>query len=97
MYHYAVGLGRLNLVIRILLHAFTFFMMYCGSKFCVIGLTGGISCGKSTLSGILKTFNQFNIIDADKINHEMMETNSELKKELCAAFGAENILTDDGK
>ena len=97
MYHYAVDLGRFFFVARILLHAMIFFFMYCGSKFCVIGLTGGISCGKSTLSGILKTFNQFNIVDADKINHELMANNVELKKEVCAAFGAENVLTEDGK
>ena len=27
----------------------------------------------------------------------MMTTNPELKKEVCAAFGAENVLTTDGK
>ena len=97
MYYYAVDMGRFFFVSRILLHAIPFFFMYCGTKFCVIGLTGGISCGKSTLSGILKTFNQFNIVDADKINHEMMANNVELKKEVCAAFGAENVLTEDGK
>ena len=43
---------------------------YLGIKFRVIGLTGGIASGKSTVSKILKE-NGFKIIDADTISHNM--------------------------
>ena len=97
IYYYAIGMGRWHFAFRLIMHAQSFFFMYIGTKYCVIGLTGGIACGKSTLSGILKTFPQFNIVDADKISHDIMTTNEALKKEVCEAFGAENVLTDDGK
>lgn len=40
----------------------------------VIGLTGGIACGKSTVSDILRTqYNNVVIIDADRIAHEALQ------------------------
>ena len=36
-------------------------------------------------------------MDADKISHEIMETNETLKREVCEAFGAGNVMADDGK
>ena len=56
IYYYAVGMKRWYTIINFILFAHTFFFMYVGTKFCVIGLTGGIACGKSTLSGILNSF-----------------------------------------
>lgn len=45
--------------------------LYFGSKLQVIGLTGGIATGKSTVSTILAE-NGFDIIDADKISREVI-------------------------
>jgi len=41
------------------------FGYYLGIKLVVIGLTGGIATGKSTVSKILKEQHNFTIIDAD--------------------------------
>ena len=41
-----------------------------GSKFSVFGLTGGIACGKSTVSNELIE-NGWIVIDADKISREI--------------------------
>ena len=50
-------------------NAFIAFMGYFfGNNFTVIGLTGGIATGKSTVSEILKKDFAFTIIDADEIS-----------------------------
>ncbi|MFR3499711.1 MAG: dephospho-CoA kinase, partial [Paraclostridium bifermentans] len=59
----------------------------------VIGLTGNIGCGKSSLSKILEE-NYFDIIDADLISREIMN-NSDLLKEVFDTFG-DNIKRKDG-
>ncbi|WP_270658938.1 dephospho-CoA kinase [Paraclostridium bifermentans] len=59
----------------------------------VIGLTGNIGCGKSSLSKILEE-NYFDIIDADLISREIMN-NSDLLKEVFDTFGY-NIKRNDG-
>ncbi|MEW8960898.1 dephospho-CoA kinase [Paraclostridium dentum] len=59
----------------------------------VIGLTGNIGCGKSSLSKILEE-NYFDIIDADLISREIMN-NSDLLKEVFDTFG-DNIKRNDG-
>lgn len=60
----------------------------------VIGLTGGIGSGKSTVSGFLAELGAV-IIDADKIGHEAFKTDTGARQEIVAAFGKE-ILTPDG-
>ena len=97
VYYFALGMHRFPFLLRLLLHSLSFACLYLGTKFTVIGLTGGIACGKSTLSGILKTFSQFSIVDADKIAHEIMKNDESLKREVCQAFGAENVLAEDGE
>lgn len=59
----------------------------------VIGLTGNIGCGKSSLSKILEQ-NYFDIIDADLISREIMN-NSDLLKKVFATFG-DDIKRNDG-
>lgn len=59
----------------------------------VIGLTGNIGCGKSSLSKILEE-NCFDIIDADLISREIMN-NSDLLKRVFYTFG-DNIKRNDG-
>jgi len=52
----------------------------------VIGLTGGIGSGKSTVSGFLAQLGAV-IIDADRVGHEALSTDSQVRRELLATFG----------
>lgn len=60
----------------------------------VIGLTGGIASGKSTVSGILREWG-VKIIDADMVAREIVEPGTNTYKELVENFGRE-ILYPDG-
>jgi len=60
----------------------------------VIGLTGGIGSGKSTVSGFLVELGAV-ILDADKVGHEAFKPDTELWREVVAAFGSQ-ILTPTG-
>jgi dephospho-CoA kinase len=61
----------------------------------VIGLTGGIASGKSTVAQFLKELGAV-IIDADSLWHEALKADSELRQRIVAAFGKE-ILTPGGE
>ena len=52
----------------------------------VIGLTGGILSGKSTISQLLRQHGAV-IIDADKIGHDLYLPDTEAWKEVVSAFG----------
>jgi len=60
----------------------------------VIGLTGGIGSGKSTVAQFLAELGAV-IIDADKVSHEAMENDAKMQRELVAAFGKQ-IISPDG-
>ena len=57
----------------------------------IIGLTGGIACGKSTVSSILKSLGA-KIIDADKMAHELMQPKQPLYNAYVAHWG-DQVLT----
>ncbi len=59
----------------------------------VVGLTGNIGCGKSSLSEILRQ-NSIDVIDADIISREIMD-NKSLLTEIFNSFG-EQIKREDG-
>jgi dephospho-CoA kinase len=59
----------------------------------VIGLTGGIGSGKSTVSQFLKELGVV-IIDADKVGHEVFEPDTDAWREVVAAFGLEIVKPD---
>lgn len=61
----------------------------------VIGLTGGIGSGKSTVSQFLQELGAV-LIDADRVGHEAYQPNTETWREVVAAFG-DQILTPDGE
>jgi len=61
----------------------------------VIGLTGGIGSGKSTVSQLLAKLGAV-IIDADKVGHEAFKPDTESWHEVVAAFGRQ-ILTPTGE
>jgi len=52
----------------------------------VIGLTGGIGSGKSTVSRFLAELGAV-IVDADRVGHEALSTDSQVRRELLATFG----------
>ena len=60
----------------------------------VIGLTGGIGSGKSTVSRLLADLGAV-VLDADKVGHQAYQPGTETWKELVAAFG-EEIVSPDG-
>ena len=60
----------------------------------IIGLTGGIGSGKSTVSAYLAA-KGYKIIDADKIAHDITLKGSPVLLELAEAFG-KDILEPDG-
>ena len=61
----------------------------------VIGLTGGIGTGKSTVSRILKK-SGFLIIDADKIARQIVKPGEAALEEIKKVFG-DNIVDEDGE
>lgn len=63
-------------------------------KTIIIGLTGPSGAGKSIVSQIADKFN-IAIIDADKLSHEVTQSNSECIKALSNAFGPD-ILQPSG-
>lgn len=60
----------------------------------VIGLTGGIASGKSTVSGLLKSLGAV-IIDADEISREIVQVGKPALEEIKAYFG-ESYFHEDG-
>lgn len=60
----------------------------------VIGLTGGIASGKTTVSRLLRELGA-DIIDADKIAREIVEPGQNTLKKIIAEFGLD-ILNDNG-
>ncbi len=61
----------------------------------VIGLTGGIGTGKSTVSGLLKELGA-EVIEADKVAHAAYEPDTPGWQKVVEAFG-EGVLDADGK
>lgn len=60
----------------------------------IIGLTGGIGSGKSTVARFLASLGVV-VIDADKIGHEVLRSDVEAQREVVAAFG-EGVLNPGG-
>jgi dephospho-CoA kinase len=60
-----------------------------------VGLTGGIGCGKSTVSAMMRELGCV-IIDADKIARDLAEPGNPALQEIVSAFGAA-ILAPDGR
>ena len=60
----------------------------------IIGLTGGIACGKSSVSDIL-AFYGATVIDIDQIAHKLSEPDEKIFNAYISHFG-ERILSEDG-
>ena len=61
----------------------------------ILGITGGIGAGKSTVLNILREKYQFVIFETDAIAKEIMEPNKQAFHHIVASFG-ETILNRDG-
>lgn len=59
----------------------------------VIGLTGGIGSGKSTVSQFLSELGA-NVLDADKVGHQCYQQGTEAWKDVVDAFGKEVVAPD---
>lgn len=62
----------------------------------VIGVTGGIGCGKSTVMGILENDYGAKVLIADDIGHEVMKKGMAAYEEILAAFG-ESVKGENGE
>lgn len=62
----------------------------------VIGLTGGIASGKTTVANLFNQYFAIDIVDADIVAREVVAPGSEGLKAIIERFGA-NILLDDGQ
>ena len=60
----------------------------------VIGITGAMGTGKSTVAGLFARFGA-RVIDADRIAHLKMEPHSSVWKKLINAFGREILVEND--
>ncbi|MBS4537200.1 dephospho-CoA kinase [Clostridium sp. D2Q-11] len=63
------------------------------NKFKLIGLTGGIATGKSTVSKIIRE-KGYPVIDADSVAREVVEINKPAYKDIVETFGTE-VLKED--
>ncbi|ESK91786.1 dephospho- kinase [Moniliophthora roreri MCA 2997] len=61
----------------------------------VIGLTGGIATGKSTVSSLLQTKHHIPLIDADILARQVVEPGTPALKRIVSVFG-QDILFPDG-
>lgn len=98
LFHLGVGLHKYTVYIRLFWHTLSIFFFYLGTRMSVIGLTGGVACGKSTVvEQLVKISNgAIKIIDSDKIVHSIYEK-PEFVEQVFRAFGKEEIVAADGK
>lgn len=61
----------------------------------LLGLTGGIACGKSTVTKLLETLGCL-VIDADQINRELSSPGGPIWRKIKERFG-EGVFTPDGR
>ena len=60
-----------------------------------VGLTGGIACGKSTVSGMLRD-HDCQVLAADPLGHELLEPGQAAYEEVVREFG-KDVLAESGK
>jgi dephospho-CoA kinase len=62
----------------------------------IIGVTGGVGAGKSTVLNYMRQKYGAEVIQADEVSHQLMEPGTEVYEQIRKTFG-EEILTADGK
>lgn len=60
----------------------------------VIGITGGVGCGKSTVLSLLEQRCNARLLIADEIGHQVMKAGTDAYREICKEFGSEVIRPD---
>jgi len=60
----------------------------------IIGITGGIGSGKSTVARFLAELGAV-VIDTDKVGHDVLRSDGQIKWELVTAFGGEILTPHD--
>lgn len=60
----------------------------------IIGLTGGVGCGKSTVASVIKENFNAAVLIADDIGAELMKPGQSCYREVVAAFGNEVVAAD---
>ena len=63
----------------------------------ILGVTGGIGCGKSTVLNLLKEKYGAVILETDKIAHFLMEPGQLTYTAIVKAFGEDILASEDGK
>ncbi len=63
---------------------------------CVIGITGGIACGKSQVGTYLQELG-WSVVDTDRIAHELMEPGQPAYEPIVKAFGPAVVAAADGR
>jgi dephospho-CoA kinase len=63
----------------------------------VVGLTGGIACGKSAVSSELSQIYSLPIIDADEIAHRVIEPGTATYHKVVHTFGEDKDIFQEGK
>lgn len=62
----------------------------------IIGVTGGIGAGKSTILSIMKEKYQAYVLEADRVAHELMEPGQRAYRRIVEVF-TETVLDTDGR
>ena len=62
----------------------------------IIGVTGGVGAGKSTVLSILQKEYGARIIEMDAVGKELMEPGTSCFEEICRAFGKRILLPEGG-
>ena len=70
-------------------------MMRNKDEMLILGLTGGIGCGKTAVLTIFKEENDAYIIEADRLAHELMEPGKTVYQGIVDAFGMEVLMDTD--
>ncbi len=92
-----MALGLITLIIKIL---FLYVSTKLGTSLQPVGLTGGIACGKSTVSKLLRGTSQSNrkdafaVVDVDEIAHDILVP-GKMKKEDCAYYAVVSAFKND--
>jgi len=59
----------------------------------IVGLTGGIACGKTTVARIFQNFGA-DVINTDNMGHRLLESDPSIRNKIVAAFGR-RVLKDE--
>jgi dephospho-CoA kinase len=67
-----------------------------GGKQRIVGITGGVGMGKTTVSEYLATVHQLPVLDADRLARDAVEPGSRVLQAICDRYGSD-LLQSDGR